>query len=102
MAGTIDLGGDDSVRFELDYDDSLKAISLRCVNTSDAGAFGRVTAMDGSGNLSATATYGKSFGAGTTILAIPTAPANKAIALTANATKPGKYNGYEFGAQVPG
>jgi hypothetical protein len=108
MAGTLLLGSynDGAVRFEADYDDSLQITSFRCYNSSGAPAFGRLSADAGNAVASVTATYGQSFpsnpDATPTTLAVPSAPPNKRITLSANVNRPGRYTGYVFEAQVPG
>lgn len=91
-----------TVQFEVDFDDTLHVISLRCVNGGAENAFGKLAAVAADGTESLTAVYGQSFPPGTTIIAVPDSPANAAIALTANPNKPGKYSGFNFYSQVPG
>jgi hypothetical protein len=52
MAGTIVLGqfADGAVSFELDYDDGMNAIALRCSNTTEQDGFALVKGMGEDGN----------------------------------------------------
>lgn len=107
MAGTIPLGSSPlpdgtMVTFEVDYDDGLNLISLRCINGSATNAFGRLAAVASDGTESKTAVYGQSFAPGTNIIPIPDTPPNQAVIISANPNKPGKYTGFNFSSQVPG
>lgn len=107
MAGNLVLGefsfaSGGSARFEVDYDDSLRVLTFRCVNTGTQNAFGKLVGQDASGVESNTAVYGQSFEPGTSVIAVDLSPANRAITLAASASHPGRYSGYGFSSQVPG
>lgn len=102
---TITVGeGEDAreVKFRLIYNDSLIVTTLECDNGSDQNAFGKVVGWDANGQPNPNAAYGNSFPPGVSVIAIPDAPANKRISLSANPERPGKFKGFNFENQVPG
>lgn len=103
MAGSISLGSfdDNKVRFELDYDDSLVALTFRCVNESTDNAYGLVKRIDPDTGTVDGNQWGDVCPAGETkVIAIPQS-ANKRIVLIPHPSKPGKFGGFEADTRYP-
>jgi len=101
MAGTISLGSfaDNTVVFEMDYDDNMDLLTFRCRNDSDQGAFGLLTKTDRDGNHIAEVQYGLSAPAHQ-ITTLALEQGKQGIRLFAG-VKPGHFNGYAVDLRYP-
>lgn len=87
---------DESIRFEIEYDDvTLRISALRCINNSGQAGYGElIRQSDG-------LVYGQRFGAGTTFISIPTNSQATRMQFTIDPERPNHFLGFEARFMFP-
>lgn len=101
MAGTVNLGqfNNNQVEFEMDYDDNMDVVSLRCRNDTDQKAFALLTRLKPDGTLDTVQYAITGAPHDTTIITPQQTPADR-IRLTLG-SRPGRYGGYTVQCNYP-